>query len=124
MSARVPTPGSGPERTCLGCRKRDRQSALVRLVADGDRVVIDAAGSRAGRGAWVHRDPKCAARLAIGGLERGLKRKLPATALAGLPDAVRVHPDRTARQSGPDQVQLPAASPPAIAGDSSRTGSG
>ena len=125
MIARVATPpGSGPERTCLGCRKRDRQAVLVRLVADGDRVVIDADRSRPGRGAWVHRDRKCAARLAIGGLERGLRRKLPATALAGLADAVGVHPDRIARQSGPDQVQLPAASPMAIAGDSSRTGNG
>ena len=32
-----------PERTCLGCRKRDTQTALVRLAADGDRVVIDEA---------------------------------------------------------------------------------
>jgi predicted RNA-binding protein YlxR (DUF448 family) len=117
MIAGIATTSSGPERTCLGCRKRDRQAVLVRLVADGDRVVIDAERKRPGRGAWVHRDRKCAARLAIGGLERGLRRKLAATALVGLVDAVGVHPDRTARQSGPDQVKLPAGSPSASSGN-------
>ena len=46
VSARV------PERTCVGCRQRRSQAALVRcvLTADG-RAVVDRSGS--GRGAWL-----------------------------------------------------------------------
>jgi predicted RNA-binding protein YlxR (DUF448 family) len=73
-----------PERTCVGCRKRDALTALVRLVADGDRVVIDAARRKPGRGAWVHRDPRCTRRLTVGAIERGLKRKLPEDALCSI----------------------------------------
>jgi predicted RNA-binding protein YlxR (DUF448 family) len=70
-----------PARTCLSCRKRDAQTALVRLVADGDRVVVDAARRKPGRGAWVHRDPRCTAKLTLGAVERGLKRKLAADSI-------------------------------------------
>ncbi|MET0145759.1 MAG: YlxR family protein [Ilumatobacteraceae bacterium] len=42
----------GPERTCIGCRRRRPASALVRcvLTADG-RAVVDRLG--VGRGAWL-----------------------------------------------------------------------
>ena len=73
-----------PERTCVGCRKRDAQTALVRLAADGDRVVIDAARNKPGRGAWVHRDARCTKRLTVGAIERGLKRKLAKDALCSI----------------------------------------
>jgi predicted RNA-binding protein YlxR (DUF448 family) len=72
------------ERTCLGCRKRDARTALVRLVADGDRVVVDTGLCRPGRGAWVHRDPRCAKRLTLGAIERGLKRKLSEDSICSL----------------------------------------
>ena len=41
-----------PERTCVGCRQRRPQTALVRcvLTADG-RAVVDRMGN--GRGAWL-----------------------------------------------------------------------
>lgn len=75
---------AAPERTCLGCRKRDTVQALVRLAADGDRVIIDHARRTPGRGAWVHRDPRCAAKLSLGAVERGLKRKLAADSIRTL----------------------------------------
>jgi len=112
---------TGPERTCLGCRKRDRQGALVRLVADGDRVVIDAARRRPGRGAWVHRDRTCVKRLAVGAIERGLRCKLAPDALVGVVDAI----GSAARQTDRDQVQLPSARPAGpLARDTSRPGHG
>lgn len=73
-----------PVRTCLSCRKRDAQTALVRLVADGDRVIVDADRRRPGRGAWVHRDPRCAKKLTLGAIERGLKRKLSEESICSL----------------------------------------
>ena len=73
-----------PERTCLGCRKRDTVAALVRLVANGDRVVVDTERRRSGRGAWVHPDPRCTKKLTLGAVERGLKRKLSGDSICTL----------------------------------------
>lgn len=50
-----------PLRTCLGCRHRDEQAHLVRVVARDGALVVDARGSLTGRGAYVHRDPDCVA---------------------------------------------------------------
>ncbi|MBE9928050.1 MULTISPECIES: YlxR family protein [Cellulosimicrobium] len=61
----VPT-GSGPVRTCVGCRQRDLRSALLRLVLDRSgagtdepRLVVDAGRSLPGRGAWLHASTRC-----------------------------------------------------------------
>jgi hypothetical protein len=53
--ARLP----GPVRTCVGCRERSAKSTLLRVVADGDRLVPDPAGRLPGRGASVHPDLRC-----------------------------------------------------------------
>ncbi|SOC55079.1 YlxR family protein [Ornithinimicrobium cerasi] len=59
---------SAPVRTCVGCRGRDEQPALLRVVAVPDRhdgsterwlVVPDARRRGQGRGAYVHPDPAC-----------------------------------------------------------------
>lgn len=54
-------------RTCVGCRRRDEQSRLLRVVVVGDgiarkRVFVaqpDPTGRMPGRGAYVHRDLTC-----------------------------------------------------------------
>ena len=51
----------GPLRTCLGCRRRDDQDRLLRLVAAGTTVVVDPRRRAPGRGAYVHPDPTCVA---------------------------------------------------------------
>ncbi|MDN4612730.1 YlxR family protein [Arthrobacter burdickii] len=60
-----------PIRTCVGCRRRDRQSHVMRVVArpiDGqDVAVIDERRRLSGRGAWLHPDPAC--------METAVKRK-------------------------------------------------
>ncbi|WP_216607695.1 YlxR family protein [Arthrobacter sp. 260] len=57
-------------RTCVGCRKRDDQAVLLRLVRDNsdgsNAVVIDDRRRLSGRGAWLHLTPAC--------LEQALKR--------------------------------------------------
>ena len=52
---------TGPGRTCVGCRKQDNQSALMRVALNGDRVVTDLSQSMPGRGAWLHRSDECLA---------------------------------------------------------------
>jgi predicted RNA-binding protein YlxR (DUF448 family) len=49
----------GPVRTCVGCRERSAKSTLLRVVAEGDRLVPDRTGRLPGRGASVHPDPRC-----------------------------------------------------------------
>ena len=52
-------------RTCVGCRQRASQSELIRIVAQGNALVVDRQGS--GRGAWLHNAKSC--------LETALERK-------------------------------------------------
>lgn len=53
-------------RTCVGCRRRDVRSALLRVVAEWNdagehiaRVVADPRLRLPGRGAWLHPTPEC-----------------------------------------------------------------
>ena len=89
------TPGSSvpsdvpstPVRTCVGCRGRDEQPALLRVVAvpdnDGgtDRwlLVPDPRRRGQGRGAYVHPDPTCL-QTAIARRAFGRALRLPAGA--------------------------------------------
>ncbi|MCA5893222.1 YlxR family protein [Isoptericola sp. NEAU-Y5] len=81
-------------RTCVGCRKRDLRSALLRLVLEqsGDvprgqpRVVADVRGSKPGRGAWIHPVSAC---LELADRRRAVPRALRVTGpvdLAGVRD--------------------------------------
>ncbi len=55
-----------PVRTCVGCRRRDDQDALLRVVAVGEagsttrwRLLPDERRRAPGRGAYVHPDAEC-----------------------------------------------------------------
>lgn len=48
-----------PVRTCVGCRMRAPRSALVRVVAQENTLVVDERASLPGRGAWVHPAQDC-----------------------------------------------------------------
>lgn len=50
-----------PMRTCIGCREREPRSLLVRVVLNGDHVVVDHTGTAPGRGAWLHPSGECLA---------------------------------------------------------------
>ena len=47
-----------PVRSCISCRKMANPSALIRVVLVDGKVIPDAKGGAAGRGAWLHK--KCA----------------------------------------------------------------
>jgi hypothetical protein len=55
--------GAKPVRTCIGCKKRDHQSVLLRVAAVADdgsySVVADVRRRLPGRGAWIHPDQDC-----------------------------------------------------------------
>lgn len=63
-----------PVRMCVGCRTRAPRSALVRVVAGPDRLIVDRAATLPGRGAWLHPNPRCAqTALARRALDRALR---------------------------------------------------
>jgi predicted RNA-binding protein YlxR (DUF448 family) len=49
----------GPRRRCLGCRRIDSKDKLVRVVAVGNRAVVDQEAVLPGRGAYVHPTGGC-----------------------------------------------------------------
>lgn len=63
----------GPTRTCVGCGRRDRQSAMLRLRRDPAGSIGLAEAGKAGRSAYVHAAADC-----VNGIVRskGLGRSL------------------------------------------------
>ena len=54
------TPGSaGPARMCIGCRRKQRATELLRVVAVDGVIIPDLRHRLPGRGAWLHPDPGC-----------------------------------------------------------------
>lgn len=80
--------GSG--RRCLGCRRIDSKEELIRVVAVGNRAVVDREAVLPGRGAYVHPAGECisasirrrmwSGALRSPGLDVGELEKLEATA--------------------------------------------
>lgn len=67
-----------PIRTCVGCRRTDSRSALLRVTAQRDDsgqvlIVPDVRGRLGGRGAWLHPEPDC--------VEQAVRRRAFARAL-------------------------------------------
>ena len=49
-----------PMRMCVGCREMKEKRELIRVVRSPEGAVsLDATGKKAGRGAYVCRDPEC-----------------------------------------------------------------
>jgi predicted RNA-binding protein YlxR (DUF448 family) len=64
-----------PVRTCVGCGNRSEKAQLTRLVVSDGAIVVDAAQTFPGRGAYLHPQSGCW-RQAL--RKRALVRKLPA----------------------------------------------
>ncbi|MBC7310309.1 MAG: YlxR family protein [Actinomycetales bacterium] len=67
-----------PLRTCVGCRRTESRSVLLRVTAREDdtgaiQVVPDVRRRLGGRGAWLHPEPGC--------LEQAVRRRAFARAL-------------------------------------------
>ncbi|MEP7016710.1 MAG: YlxR family protein [Actinomycetota bacterium] len=84
-------------RTCVGCRRRDVRSALLRVVAESNdtgelfaRVVVDQRLRLPGRGAWLHPTPECldlAVRLKAFGRSLRVKAPLDTAAVSAFIEA-------------------------------------
>ena len=95
-------PTHGTARTCVGCRRRDVRSALLRVVAESNdagelfaRVVVDQRLRLPGRGAWLHPTPECldlALRLKAFGRSLRVKASLDTAAVRAYIEA-REHPN-------------------------------
>ena len=48
-----------PQRTCVVCRQKQNKRSLLRLVMDGDQLMVDPSGKRNGRGAYVCQSANC-----------------------------------------------------------------
>jgi uncharacterized protein len=101
----------GPVRTCVGCRSRASQSALLRVVGVGSeppRLTPDPARRLPGRGASVHPDLRC---VDLADKRRAFPRALR---LPGPLDVTPVRDHVTALHDQPDRttVQSPSQSGP------------
>jgi len=111
--------GDGPVRTCVGCRGRDSDSRLLRVVHDPGAASLEPDPRRRmrGRGAWVHRDERCiATALDRKAFPRALRidGSVSQDAVSEVLEALRLgrdttrRPDRSARGSrrrGTDQTR-------------------
>ena len=52
-------PNDRPQRTCLGCRRRDSKDKMLRIVATGSGLTLDEEAKMPGRGAYLHRRNQC-----------------------------------------------------------------
>lgn len=103
---------SGPERTCVGCRKRAPRDQLVRLVREGSpedgapRLRVDPQRSAPGRGAWLHADARCLD-LAVrrGGFARSFRGAIDSSALTGIRDVVEAQ-SRPSRQKRVEPMDI------------------
>jgi predicted RNA-binding protein YlxR (DUF448 family) len=79
----------GPERTCVGCRRRGPKPDLIRIVATATGVSVDRDQTAPGRGAYVHRDAGCVREAAKGAvLARALRTGLGVNELGRLIDEI------------------------------------
>ncbi|GAB3668369.1 YlxR family protein [Nocardioides korecus] len=104
-------PGSGPVRTCIGCRQRAAKRELLRLVAGTDAdgqagswsVVPDPSSTAPGRGAHLHPTSAC---LALAERRRAFARALRHDVGTRGPlrtERLREHLDQHQHDSAPNQ---------------------
>jgi len=80
----VGTAGHIPIRRCVVCGRRAPKSALVRIVVEQGRVVVDEAQRLEGRGAYICPRPECIRRLSPRRHARALRRPLAKGAWEGV----------------------------------------
>ncbi|MFV0405273.1 MAG: YlxR family protein [Propioniciclava sp.] len=78
-----------PIRTCIGCRQRDEQQHLLRLVRSDEGLLLSRTAP--GRGAWIH--PGCG--------QRAEQRRAVQRAFRGPAPAAEALADLFARVDGP-----------------------
>ncbi len=98
---------TSPTRTCVGCGRRDRQSAMLRLRRDGDGRIGTDSAVRTGRSAYVHAAGDCVRGLVRSkGLVKSLRQTVAKEArvalVAALEAQIAAGPHRTAEPGRED----------------------
>jgi predicted RNA-binding protein YlxR (DUF448 family) len=91
--------GPKPERTCIGCMKRDSKSAMIRIAAVDGKVEADFAGRRPGRGGYLHPINECADKFVTSKVKefRALRRKIDRTERLVIIAAIKDRLDRNSK---------------------------
>ena len=91
VSAKLADRNPGPIRTCVGCRRIDAQSALVRVTAEGHDLRVDTAHRNSGRGAYVHARSSCLAGAERGGFSRSFRISIERESVASVRKHIEVN---------------------------------
>ncbi len=85
-----------PERTCIGCMKRDLKTAMLRIAVLNGKVEADFEARYAGRGAYLHRTNGCALRFVNSKVKefRSLGRKIERSERLAIAEAINNRLDR------------------------------
>lgn len=89
-SSKSATCKTGPLRTCVGCRRVDAQSALVRVTAEGHGLRLDIGHRNSGRGAYVHARSSCLAGAERGGFSRSFRISIERESIAPIRKHIQV----------------------------------
>jgi predicted RNA-binding protein YlxR (DUF448 family) len=90
---------NAPERTCIGCMKRDAKASMVRIAVVNEHAEVDFEARRAGRGGYLHPAPECVERFV--GLKvkefRALRRKIERPERLEIAAAIKQRLDRNSK---------------------------
>jgi predicted RNA-binding protein YlxR (DUF448 family) len=91
--------GPKPERTCIGCMKRDSKSAMIRIAVVDGKVEADFAARRPGRGGYLHPTIECADKFVASKVKefRALRRKIDRTERLVIIAAIKDRLDRNSK---------------------------
>jgi predicted RNA-binding protein YlxR (DUF448 family) len=91
--------GAAPERTCIGCMKRDAKSAMARIALVNRRVSVDLQAQHQGRGGYLHRSSSCIERFVNSKVKefKALKSRIDRAARLDIAAALKLRLDREAK---------------------------
>jgi uncharacterized protein len=91
-------PNDGPQRTCVGCMRRDSKLSMMRIVATEDSLTLDEEGRMPGRGAYLHYRNRCITEFVHKRTRelRSLKRKISLDERRRLVELIHLRLDSTA----------------------------
>jgi predicted RNA-binding protein YlxR (DUF448 family) len=87
-----------PQRTCVGCMRRDSKERMVRIVSRGDTLTLDEKGRMQGRGAYLHNHDRCITDFVRNRAKevRSLKRKISFDERRRLAELIHARPHNSA----------------------------
>jgi|SRR5689334_1018833 predicted RNA-binding protein YlxR (DUF448 family) len=91
-------PNDRPQRTCIGCMRRDDKERMLRIAVCGDTLTLDEDARMPGRGAYLHRSNRCITDFVRSRARelRSLKRKVSLDERRKLAELIHVRLDSSA----------------------------